>query len=79
MISSPDIIMRTLIDIPDDQISQLADVGRRRGASRAALVREAIGEYLERQGGEPRSSAFGLWGKRAPDGLAYQRKLRAEW
>lgn len=74
-----DISVRTLIDIPDDQIAGLADVGRRRGASRAALVREAIGEYLDRHGGEARETAFGLWGKRAPDGLAYQLKLRAEW
>jgi hypothetical protein len=79
MISSLDIIMRTIIDIPDDQVAQLADVGRRRGVSRAALVREAIGAYLERHGGKARESAFGLWGKGAPDGLAYQRKLRAEW
>ncbi len=80
MISSLDIIMRTLIDIPDDQVAQLADVlAGGDGVSRAALVREAIGAYLERHGGKARESAFGLWGKGAPDGLAYQRKLRAEW
>ena len=71
--------MRTLIDIPDRQIEALGELGRRRQMSRAAIVREAIGEYLSRNGVEDRDSDFGLWGREAPDGLAYQRRIRAEW
>ena len=71
--------MRTLIDIPDDMAEALRQFGAKRKASRASLVREALGEYLARQKASDPQRAFGLWGKRAPDGLAYQKKLRSEW
>ena len=71
--------MRILVDIPDDQISALAELSKRRQQPRAALIREAIGEYLAHRDRARQESAFGLWGTTAPDGLAYQRKARAEW
>jgi predicted transcriptional regulator len=71
--------MRTLIDIPDQIAEALTEIGARRKRSRASVVREALSEYLSRHGaGEP-NAAFGLWGKRGRDGLAWQRKIRAEW
>lgn len=71
--------MRTLIDIPQPQIEALSELGRRRRLSRAAIVRAAIGEYLSRNGLADREGCFGLWGRKAADGLAYQRRVRAEW
>ena len=71
--------MRTLVDITDDQISALAELCERLKQPRAALICEAIGEYLARRSRVRQGSAFGLWGTKAPDGLAYQRKARAEW
>jgi len=71
--------VRTLIDIPDDQISALAELCERRKQPRAALIREAIGEYLARRSRAREKNAFGLWGTDAMDGLTYQRKARAEW
>ena len=71
--------MRTLVDIPDDQISALAELCERLKQPRAALIREAIGEYLARRSRARESDAFGLWGTDATDGLTYQRKMRAEW
>jgi predicted transcriptional regulator len=71
--------MRTLVDIPDDQISALADLCERLHQPRSALIREAIGEYLARRSRARAADAFGLWGKDAMDGLAYQRKARSEW
>ena len=53
-------------------------LGRERGASRAALVREAVADYLARNRRDPRE-AFGLWRDRAEDGIAYQERLRDEW
>jgi predicted transcriptional regulator len=70
--------MRTLIDIPSEQIQSLAELSSRSRRPRAALIREAIAEYLANH--RPAAGdAFGLWGKAAPDGLKYQKKLRAEW
>jgi predicted transcriptional regulator len=71
--------MRTLVDIPDDQVSALTELGERRKLPRAVLIREAIGEYLARRSRAREQDAFGLWGADAMDGLAYQRKSRAEW
>jgi predicted transcriptional regulator len=47
--------------------------------SRAALIRKAVGDFLDRNNGEREFEAFGLWGDRAIDGLAYQEKIRSEW
>jgi hypothetical protein len=72
--------MRTLIDLPDSQIQALAALCDRVKQPRAALVREAVAEYLQRHR-TPQSmdEAFGLWGKDGVDGLEYQEKARAEW
>ena len=71
--------MRTLIDIPEETARALNELGARRKTSRARLVREAIDEYLARQASSDPNAAFGLWGKRVGDGVAWQRKIRAEW
>ena len=71
--------MRTLIDIPDTQIAALSAVCERLKQPRAAIVRAAISEYLDRHHRPAETGAFGLWGPTAPDGLAYQRGMRDEW
>ena len=73
--------MRVLIDIPDDDIRALDAIARRDGKSRAAVVREAIANYLAvgSQGGFEKY--FGLWERHGStvDGLDYERQLRDEW
>jgi metal-responsive CopG/Arc/MetJ family transcriptional regulator len=71
--------MRTLVDLPDKDLQELTELGRRSKRSRAALIREAIAAYLEVRRRGSQTDAFGLWGPRGPDGLTYQRKARAEW
>ena len=71
--------MRTLIDLPDTQIQALAALCERVRQPRAAIIREAAAEYLERRSAKPLDVAFGLWGSKAPDCLAYHQKARAEW
>jgi metal-responsive CopG/Arc/MetJ family transcriptional regulator len=71
--------MRTLVDIPDQQLREIAELARRQKLSRAALIREALASYLAAHRRERKQDAFGLWGERQTDGLAYQDKLRAEW
>jgi hypothetical protein len=46
--------------------------------SRAALIRQAIDDYLAKRRDIQEGDAFGLWGKRKVDGLAYQEKMRGE-
>ena len=73
--------MRTFVDIPDDQIAQVDTIARKQGRSRAALIREAVADLVEKHGQASGDNGFGLWrGKSvALDGLAYQRRARAAW
>lgn len=70
--------MRALVDIPEQQIEALAAVCKTRKLSRAEAIRQAIAAYLANNK-PPAGEAFGLWGERKLDGLAYQKRVRAEW
>lgn len=73
--------MRTLVDIPDDQIAQLDILAERENKSRAAEIREAVQEYLERKSSNDwiRRGA-GYWKGRDDIGEAvdYQRSMRED-
>ncbi len=72
--------MRTLIDLPDSQIQALAVLCDQMKQPRAALIREAVAEYLLKHRTQTSiDEAFGLWGAGGVDGLEYQDKARAEW
>lgn len=71
--------MRTLVDIEEPDLLLLDRLAKQAKRSRAALIREAIGDFLRRKHTPPEDDGFGLWGKGKVDGLAYQRKMRAEW
>ncbi|MDR3480398.1 MAG: ribbon-helix-helix domain-containing protein [Burkholderiaceae bacterium] len=70
--------MRTLIDIPDRQIEDLAMLCDAKQVSRAEIIRQAISAYIE-QNKPSTVDAFGIWKSKKVDGLAYQEKMRAEW
>lgn len=71
--------MRILVDLGESKIEALDELSKAASKSRAALIREAIDEYLAKQRTAREEDAFGLWGKRKIDGLAYQKKVRSEW
>lgn len=71
--------MRTLVDIGEPEVRALDAMASRMGASRAALIRTAIGEWLARHRTSETDKAFGLWRSRRGDGLAYEDEVRAEW
>lgn len=71
--------MRILVDIAEKQIHALDSLSKGAKRSRAALIRDAVGDYLTRQRAQRPSDAFGLWGDQKIDGLAYQEKIRSEW
>jgi metal-responsive CopG/Arc/MetJ family transcriptional regulator len=81
--------MRTLVDIPDRQLEDLAAICEARKLSRAEAVRQAVAAFIE-QNRPARDAAFGLWAGYSnslpqdsealpTDGLAYQESLRSEW
>ena len=71
--------MRTVIDVPDELIESLDQVGALEQRSRAALIRDAITEYLKVKSIPAAEEDFGLWKDRKTDGVRYQRSLRDEW
>jgi hypothetical protein len=71
--------MRTIIELPGDQIEALDTLCRRDGISRAEAIRRAVGRHLEAERAAEPGRAFGLWRARPVDGLRYERRLRREW
>lgn len=71
--------MRTLIDIPDEDIKLLNQVAKKLSVSRSELVRRAVAETLAPHRQKMNHAAFGAWSDFAEDGLAYQERMRAEW
>lgn len=69
--------MRTIVDLSDEQVRELADLCRPEGLSRTEAVRRAIAEYLRAR--RPDGELFGLWRDREIDSLEYERSLRREW
>ena len=71
--------MRTIIELPADQLQALDAISKRENISRAEAVRRAIAEHIQRHGRGDSKRAFGLWRDRKEDGVAYQERLRREW
>ncbi|MCP3735384.1 ribbon-helix-helix protein, CopG family [Sphingomonas sp. RP10(2022)] len=78
-------MMRTLIDLPEDDMKWLDQRAAEQGKSRAALVREAVTQYRAET---PQSKdmswlddAFGIWKDRTDigDAVEWQRRERASW
>lgn len=71
--------MRSLVDMTAEQVEALDALAKRVRQSRAALIRAAIDDYLDRHRCKEVEEGFGLWGRRKIDGLDYQEKVRREW
>lgn len=71
--------MRTVIDIPDDQIEALRQISERANASRAEVIRRAIADYVARQEPDVGDDAFGVWQERKGDALEIEDAIRSEW
>ena len=71
--------MRALVDLEQDQIRKLDQMAKARRRSRAALIRDAVADYVEKDKRATAADAFGLWRGRPIDGLTFQEKARSEW
>jgi predicted transcriptional regulator len=73
--------MRTLVDIPDEDLKQLDALASREKKSRAAEIREAIREHLARkQNNDWIRRGAGYWRDRTEigDAVEYQRAARED-
>ena len=80
MMTCYDDAMRTIIDLPTDQLEALDDICRREAISRAEAIRQAVTLLVRERGASTSGVGFGLWrGRRNTEGLRYQERLRREW
>lgn len=72
---------RFLVDIPEEDIARLDALARSEGKSRAAVLREAVADYIAAESKQGFEKYFGLWERHGStvDGLDYERTLRGEW
>jgi hypothetical protein len=74
-----DFIMRTIVDLTDDQVKSLAALCAAKGISRAEAVRRAVARLLAEEQLPDRARAFGAWKRKRGDRAATIGKLRDEW
>ena len=70
---------RILVDLSDDQLSDLATLVEAEQRPRAAVIRDAIEAYIASHKQALGVEVFGLWKRKKIDGLEYQQELRSEW
>lgn len=71
--------MRTIVDLPDEQLGALARLCEEQNISRAEAVRRAVDRLLKENSGRDQDAAFGLWKGRRINASAHVTKLRREW
>ena len=71
--------MRTTIDIPAQILKELDEFAKRQKISRAAAIRRAITEFVEKRTKRKTNRAFGIWKSKNVDALAYEDNIRNEW
>jgi len=73
------VIMRTIIDLPEEQVSGLELLCRREGISRAEAVRRALKSMLAARKVGTRAEAFGAWSGKKLDSRKHVAAIRSEW
>lgn len=73
--------MRTIVDIPEDDIRWLDRKAAETGKSRTAIVREAVEAYRVEANVSGLRQGFGMWKDRTDigDAVEWQRRERASW
>jgi metal-responsive CopG/Arc/MetJ family transcriptional regulator len=78
-----DVIMRTIIEIPETDVALLDKMSKKADCSRAAIIRNAIKEYIDKNKELHTetvfSRAFGIWKDSPVNALDYEDKIRKEW
>ena len=73
------VIMRTIIDLPEEQVNGLEILCQREGISRAEAVRRALKSLLGAEKAGTRAEAFGAWAGKKLDSRKHVESIRSEW
>ena len=72
--------MRTIVEMPAQELSELTALSREERISRAEAIRRAVRQYLRAwRAADGATDAFGVWKNRKVSGLEYEDRLRGEW
>jgi metal-responsive CopG/Arc/MetJ family transcriptional regulator len=71
--------MRTIVDLPDEQLGALARICAEQNISRAEAVRRAVGKLIKENATKQQDVGFGIWRHKPIDGRKFVEKLRSEW
>lgn len=71
--------MRTIVDLPQNQVKILKRLSRAKSLSRAEIVRRALADYLHKIYSIEDKEVFGILSDFKRDSVEYQRELREEW
>lgn len=73
--------MRTIIDIPDEDVKILNQLSKKKKTSRAEIIRQALTNYITEYSKlrKSYSKAFGIWKGKKINSINYQKQLRSEW
>ena len=71
--------MRTIVDLPTEQLGALARLCEQQQISRAEAVRRAVDRLLKESLVDRRDAGFGIWKHKRIKGRQFVAKLRAEW
>lgn len=79
MMTRHDNAMRTIVDIPEEQLAALARLCEQQKISRAEAVRRAVDRLLQDSVPKQREVGFGIWKYKRIDSRNFVEKLRSEW
>ena len=83
MMTCYDDAMRTIIDLPDEQVEALAELCARERISRAEAIRRAVAAMLatnkRKHRAEVLAETFGAWKHLGIDTDTYLAEIRSEW
>ena len=75
-----DEIMRTIVEMPQQELRDLTTLSKEERISRAEAIRRAVGQYLRAwKAAHAATDAFGVWKDRKVSGLEYEDRVRGEW
>ena len=75
---SDNVIMRTIVDIPENQLTALGAWCEREKISRAEAVRRALDAVLSKKQAEQNANSFGAW-KPRKNNRNLVGAMRGEW
>ena len=71
--------MRTIVDLPDEQLGALARLCEKQKISRAEAVRRAVDRLIKESKSDQKDVGFGIWKHKNLESRKFVEQLRNEW